>query len=73
MFEDAIEASWSHWVGPNQPGQPIPLWHRCVGYLWTFIFMCWSTPKWIYPNIERYRPDIDEVYPFGIARYIKRK
>lgn len=70
MFEDAIEAIWSHLVGPNRPGQSTPLWHRCVGYLWTFTFMCWCTPKWIYPIIERHHAGIDDVSPFGIAQYV---
>jgi hypothetical protein len=73
MLEDAIQAIWSHIVGPNRPGQPTPLWQRCVGYLWTILFMVWCTPKWIYPLLERHRAGIDELFPFGIAQYILRK
>ena len=73
MFEDAVEANWSYVVGPNRPGQPTPLWQRCVGYSWTILFMCWCTPRWTYPLIERHRAGIDELYPFGVAQYVIRK
>lgn len=73
MCEDAVEAIWSHLVGPNRPDQPTPLWQRCVGYLWTILFLCWCTPRWTYPLIDRHRAGIDEVYPFGIAQYVTRK
>lgn len=73
MCEDAVEAIWSHLVGLNRSDQPTPLWQRCVGYLWTILFLCWCTPRWTYPLIDRHRAGIDEVYPFGIAQYVTRK
>lgn len=73
MFEDAVEAIWRRLVGPYGSKQPTPRWQRYVGYVWTILFLCWCTPRWIYPLIARHRAGIDEVYPFGIAQYITRK
>lgn len=73
MFEDAVEAIWSHLVGPNDVERPIPPWQRCVGYLWTILFLSWCTPRWIYPFIGRYRAGIDEFFPFGVVQYVVRE
>lgn len=53
----------------GSPKSPLTPWVRMLGYVWTSVFMVWSTPAYLYPTISRAEGVTSDVsLPFSVVR-----
>lgn len=71
MLEDAFQAAYYHFSG-KQSKKEVPRLHKIVGFVWLAVFMVWSSPVWIYPQIRYIRPGPDDFLPFSLIGYLQR-
>ncbi|KAJ5264844.1 Acetyltransferase pyr8 [Penicillium rubens] len=73
IIEDGVEVIWHRLAGQDkvdiQPVQPVPFWQRLIGFLWVGVWMCVTSPWYLYPA-ARQRPDKDWLVPFSFIKAI---
>ena len=69
MFEDSVQAAYRSLTGKTRL-EPVPLWAKCIGYVWTLAFLTWTTPVWTYPHFQRFKPQLDFMFPFSVAKHV---
>lgn len=54
LVEDAAQSLWRlvTGAGPRSKDEPLPLWHKVVGYLWVMVFFTAVGPIFAYPIIR---------------------
>ena len=67
MVEDAVQAVYRRLKGEEREGKSKAGWGvRLVGYVWTMLFLAWSSPAWVYPVLRADRgQERDRVLPFS--------
>jgi hypothetical protein len=50
MTEDGVEGIWRKLTGRNQGA----FWQRFVGFLWVGIWMCLTSPWYLYPSARKH-------------------
>lgn len=72
MLEDAVQAAYRAIIGIKR-GTPPTLMARAVGYIWLALFLCWSTPMWIYPRQRAIRGEEGEnALPFSLLSLLSK-
>ncbi|CAG8050681.1 unnamed protein product [Penicillium nalgiovense] len=73
IIEDGVEVIWHRLAGQDkvdiQPVQSVPFWQRLIGFLWVGVWMCVTSPWYLYPA-ARQRPDKDWLVPFSFIKAI---
>ena len=71
MLEDAFQAAYYHFSG-KQRKKETPKMHKIVGFVWLAIFLTWSSPVWLYPQIRHIRLGPDNFWPFSLIKYVQK-
>ncbi|RHZ57400.1 acetyltransferase pyr8 [Aspergillus thermomutatus] len=69
MIEDGVQEVWRQATGQSQGGNRVPLWQRLVGFLWVGIWMCVTSPWYLYPA-ARQQPDKNWMVPVSVVEEI---
>lgn len=71
ILEDAVQAVYRAIRGVPRGTSPTLL-ARAIGYVWLALFLCWSTPIWIYAQQSASRGEQgDNLLPFSLLGLLK--
>ncbi|KAJ5815877.1 hypothetical protein N7447_008110 [Penicillium robsamsonii] len=70
MIEDGVQEVWRRATGQKKDDdRVVPLWQRLLGYLWVGVWMCVTSPWYLYPA-ARQQAENNWIVPTGVVEEI---
>jgi hypothetical protein len=69
MLEDGVQALYRKARGVKRTDAEPKFWIKAIGFMWTMVFVVWSTPMWIYPGMRNAKNGPrSQLLPFSVVK-----